>query len=132
LGLTGGDSLEVIVLLNNGNGTFVATQGGGGGGFAVDPLTSVGLVAADMNHDGKLDLVTMDYGSSGKVSVLPGNGDGSFGREVDYSNPGSVSSPTAFAVGDFNGDGSTDVVVVGTSSTGGSHVDVLLWSTRKK
>jgi hypothetical protein len=124
-----GHSLSAQVLLSNGNGTFLAAQGGG---FSVDPATSVGLVATDFNHDGKLDLITLDSTPWSPVRVLAGNGDGSFGAEVDYSTPLSLDSPTACAVGDFNGDGYTDVVTVGIDYKGAYVVEVLLWDARHR
>jgi hypothetical protein len=43
-----------------------------------------------------------------------------------------VYTPTAFAVGDFNGDGHPDLAVLGAPSNNGFVVDVYLWSTSKK
>jgi hypothetical protein len=134
-----GSNLYLTVLLGNGNGTF--------GNGAPPPtynvgstygLTSVGLAAADINGDGKLDLITVGQdGSYGpEVSVLFGNGDGTFGGESDY-HPlwagGHVYSPTCFAVGDFDGDGTADVAVIGADSAGsGYYVDGLLWTNTQK
>ena len=58
----------------------------------------------DFNGDGKADLATANVDGN-TVSVLLGNGDGSFRTNVDYSvgNPNWL--PTSVAVGDFNGDG---------------------------
>jgi hypothetical protein len=72
------------------------------------------LIAADVNHDGNPDLITLrnQYGSS--IAVQLGTGKGTFASPV-YSNlavPGLLYySPTAFAVGDVNGDGKPDIVV---------------------
>src|SRR6266852_8819161 len=41
------------------------------------------IVAGDFNRDGRLDLVTANEGD-GTVSVLLGNGDGTFQPKVDY------------------------------------------------
>jgi hypothetical protein len=70
----------------------------------------IAVAVGDFNGDGKLDLVTSIYVNGG-VSVLLGNGDGTFQPHIDYSTGGD--SPW-IAVGDFNGDGKLDLV---TSTT---------------
>ncbi len=98
-----GAGLGASVLLGNGDGTFktavfYAASAGGGG-----------LVVGDFNADGKLDMaIGNNLGGSPPptVSVLLGNGDGTFKSHVDYSVGG---NPTALAVGDFNGDGKPDL-----------------------
>jgi hypothetical protein len=134
----GGSNLTLTVLMGNGNGTF------GGGGPApsynvggVYGLTSVGLAAADVNGDGNLDLITVGQaGSRGpEVSVLFGNGAGSFGGEVDYlsqSSGGAVSTVNCFAVGDFNGDGTADLGLAGSNSLNVSAIDAFFWMNKKK
>ena len=60
----------------------------------------------DFNGDGKLDLAVANAGSK-NVSVLLGNGDGTFKAPVNFGAPG----PQSVAVGDFNGDGKLDLAV---------------------
>src|SRR5262249_2645874 len=68
----------------------------------------VAVATADFNGDGIPDLVTANLNSQ-NVSVLLGNGDGSFRPAVNY---GSLSIfPMSVAVGDFNGDGTPDLAV---------------------
>jgi hypothetical protein len=66
---------------------------------------SVGV--GDFNGDGKLDLAVADLGSN-TVTILLGNGDGTFQVGVDYA---TQSRPDSVIVGDFNGDGKLDLAV---------------------
>ena len=62
--------------------------------------------AADINGDGKLDVVAVN--SSNHVSVALGNGDGTFQPAVNYQ-VGEM--PSAVAIADFDGDGTLDLAV---------------------
>lgn len=77
------------------------------------------VAVADFNRDGKLDLAVTDSAND-TVSVLLGNGDGSF-RSAGQFRTGST--PVAVAVGDFNNDGLPDIV---TANAKGGSVSVLL------
>ena len=111
------------VLLGNGDGTFqlvVIYRSG------TSEARSVAI--ADLNGDGKLDLVVANCGNSsrcsgdGVVSVLLGNGDGTFQAAVSYDS----GAPQAISVtvGDVNADGKSDILVANSSGTGS--VGVLL------
>ena len=82
----------------------------GSGGY-----TSLSVALADVNGDGKPDLIVANIcvssGScgNGTVSVLLGNGDGTFKTAVSYSSGGYYAS--AVAVADVNGDGIPDLLV---------------------
>jgi Bacterial Ig-like domain (group 3)/FG-GAP-like repeat/Abnormal spindle-like microcephaly-assoc'd, ASPM-SPD-2-Hydin len=67
---------------------------------------------ADFNADGVLDLAVANQ-SSNSVSVLLGNGDGTFQAASIYVT-GTV--PVSVAVGDFNGDGALDLVTANRTS----------------
>ena len=70
------------------------------------------VVAADVNGDGVLDLVTANNGD-GTVSVLLGNGDGTFKAAKSYP---AGSGPASLAIADVTGDGKPDVVVAGAGA----------------
>src|SRR6266540_926889 len=66
------------------------------------------VTAADVNADGKLDLVTANFGGQYTNSVLLGTGTGSFGEPAFIGSIG-YSLAWAVAVGDLNGDGIMDL-----------------------
>jgi hypothetical protein len=90
---------HVTVFLGNGDGTF-----GTGVGFPTGSRPR-SVTAADVNRDGKLDLITGN--ESGTASVLLGTGDGRFPVPVDYVIGG---SPEMVRCGDVNADGDLDLV----------------------
>src|SRR2546423_2071339 len=65
------------------------------------------LAVGDFNRDGHADLAVAKSGST-NISVLLGNGDGTFQAAVKYG-PGAA--PSSLAAGDFNGDGRLDLGV---------------------
>jgi uncharacterized repeat protein (TIGR01451 family) len=65
------------------------------------------IVARDFNGDGKPDLGVLNT-ASGTVSILLGNGDGTFQNAKNF-NVGA--GPTSIAVADFNGDGKLDLAI---------------------
>jgi hypothetical protein len=77
------------------------------------------IVAGDFTQSGHLDLAVADEGSD-EISILLGNGDGTFQPAVQYPVAG---SPTAITAGDFTGDGKLDLAVADSSS---NEVSVLL------
>jgi hypothetical protein len=81
--------------------------------------SAVGLAVGDFNGDGNLDFATANSDVS-TVSVLLGNGNGTWGQHVDYA---TGKTPTALAVGDFNRDGKQDIV---TANVDANSVSVLL------
>ena len=79
------------------------------------------VVVGDFNGDGKADLAVAAHSDSHGVSVLLGNGNGTFQAAVNYvvgTNPWSV------AVGDFNADGKADLAVANSGSDSVS----MLWA----
>lgn len=65
------------------------------------------LDVADINGDGKLDVVVANSGS-GNISVLLGTGDGTFMPRTNYA---TGNGPTGVALADYNKDGQLDVAV---------------------
>jgi hypothetical protein len=105
---------NVTILLGVGNGTFTSAKNSP---IAVGSFPTA-IAAGDFNGDGILDLAVTnsEYTSSstGSVSVLLGNGDGTF--KAATNSPITVGGdPWSVAVGDFNGDGKLDLVVVNNS-----------------
>ncbi len=70
------------------------------------------MTSADVNADGKLDLIFANSGSA-SISVCMGNGNGTFVAAVNYA---VGSSPVSVAAGDLNGDGRLDLAVTNFSS----------------
>src|ERR1017187_9662030 len=69
--------------------------------------TPYGVVVGDFNGDGKVDLAITNA-TDNKVSILLGNGDGTFQPQATYNVGG---QPGPITVGDFNGDGKLDLAI---------------------
>src|SRR5439155_55346 len=95
----------ISILLGNGDGTFRTASSFGAG--ARPSFVAVG----DFNRDGVKDLAIVNQGSrpgTGSVSVMLGNGDGTF-RVGSSLFP--LNFPQSVAIADFNGDGIEDLAV---------------------
>ena len=124
-------SNTVSILLGNHNGTFSAPQQ-----FAIrafhlpNPagnLFNLGtfrrdILTADFNEDGVPDLVVTNYDSS-DVSVLLGNGDGTFQPQRRFD---ATAAPYGMTFGDVNGDQHLDLLVADTYAAGNTSLAVLL------
>ncbi len=112
----------VLVLLNNGDGTFQLAGNYAVGSSDGSILEPDAIVAGDFSGDGRTDLAVADSGSfpDGRVSVLLGNGDGTFQSAVQYA---VGSAPDAIVAGDFSGNGRTDLAIADVVS---DEISVLL------
>ena len=95
-----GSGPDTSVLLGKANGTFAAAHSYTLGALSYDAFL------LDVNHDGKLDLIT-------DAGVSLGNGDGTFGTVIDF--PLASDDGTRIRTGDFNRDGNLDILFDGTS-----------------
>jgi hypothetical protein len=104
----------ILVLLGNGNGNF-SNSGKYKTGLLSDPSS---VVVGDFNNDSRLDIAVANKGTN-NLGIFYGYGNGTFSSQTTYSTENS-SDPTSVAVGDFNNDHQTDVVVAnyGTSTVG--------------
>ena len=64
------------------------------------------IAVNDFNNDGKADVAVS---TSGYITILLGNGDGTLQHKADYS----ASAPSSITVGDFNADGKLDLAFTG-------------------
>jgi hypothetical protein len=109
------DSGTISQLLGNGDGSF--RNPGSKYDIAAGIPHPLAISAADLNGDGRQDLVAVDAGRS-KVVVLTNNGDGTFERSIYVGG----SEPQAIIAADLNGDRNQDVA----TANGGGGVTVLL------
>jgi hypothetical protein len=71
----------------------------------------LGIAVADVNQDGKPDLVYLDGTTTFTVHVLLGNGDGTFSHGQDIALPAGVCC--VVTVADVTGDGKLDIILQG-------------------
>jgi hypothetical protein len=124
-----GDGKLDLAVVNSGSNNISMLLGAGDGTFKLKSSPSTGntpygIVASDFNGDGIVDLaVTNTCGNAtscdplkfGSVSILLGAGDGTFVPSskvlTDYH------KPLGIAAGDFQGNGKSDLVVVGLTES---------------
>src|SRR5262249_54761606 len=90
-----------------------------GASFVLQPIltlnsstisSDVNLVAADFDHDGKMDIASVASSFFG-VRVARGNGDGTFSPPVTFTTSGNSPLVQSLATGDLDNDGRLDLVL---------------------
>jgi hypothetical protein len=98
--------------------------------YASGGVVAESVAVADVNGDGKPDLVVANCGSQfdcfgeGLIGILLGNGDGTFQPVATYGTGGGFA--LSVAVGDLNGDGKPDLVVANYYTYGYGSLEVLM------
>jgi hypothetical protein len=118
-----GDGILDLAVVNEADNTVSVLLGKSDGAFAPQVTYATGLgplaiVAGDFNGDGNLDLAVTDGNCIPEkfslncdvrtVSILLGNGDGTFRPHFDFA---TGTEPLSVAADDFNGDGKLDLAV---------------------
>jgi uncharacterized repeat protein (TIGR01451 family) len=123
LAVANSGSNNVSILLGNGDGTFQPAVNFDAG------LSPSSLAIGDFNGDGKLDLALFQPGNAsnataGAISILLGNGDGRF--QTPKTTP-LTSQAVSMAIGDFNSDKKSDIVIGNIdTATGVLTLDLLI------
>ncbi len=124
-----GDGKVELISANWGNGSgnsLTVLTNNGNGGFGSNATCTVGVgpsfvTAADINGDGKLDLINANIGyfNGNTLTVLTNNANGGFGSSATYA---VGNNPTEVIAADVNGDGNLDLI----SANGDNTISVLL------
>jgi hypothetical protein len=117
-----GDGMTDLVVTTADANSIALLAGQADGKFAspvrfvfTDIRSPRGIAVADVNRDGKADLLVTGYDSNG-LTVLLGDGRGGFTRGASWFGP--FVQPQGVAVADFNRDGRADVLVAADGAAG--------------
>jgi hypothetical protein len=118
-----------VSFLDTSNGNAVLGKGALGAGTtglsflnSSNPVAGINpyyVAVGDFNGDGIPDLAVVNLvnGAEGSVTILLGNGNGTFTQAANSPvsvGTGGPNTPSSVVVGDFNGDGIPDLAVAGT------------------
>jgi len=101
-------SNTVSILKNNGDGTFASAVD-----YSTGSNAAYSVVINDVDGDGDGDIAVADYDSTGGVSILKNNGDGTFAAAIEYA---SGSNSFRLFISDVDGDGDADIITANASS----------------
>ncbi len=111
-----GTSTSVSIFLGNGTGGFTLASGSP---IALTATRATSLAVGDFRAIGVQDIAVANF-TNNTVTILPGNGDGTFASPTILSVPG---NPFSVATADFNLDGPLDLV---TANNANNNVTALL------
>jgi hypothetical protein len=114
----------VAVLLGKGDGTFQSPIT-----LPTNGLLPVGVAAGDLNNDKKPDIAVLltpnlNQDQPATVALFAGQGNGTFAAPRYFQSALTGSSVGSIAIGDLNGDGNPDLVMI--SPGGPQGIDILL------
>jgi hypothetical protein len=106
------DQIGIVILLGNNDGTF------GKPALYDTPNNAYSVVIGDFSNDGKLDLAVtlVNDGNPGFISVMPGQGDGTFPTELILT---TGTLPSGIVAADFNEDGGLDLATANGTRVSG-------------
>src|SRR5207302_1868628 len=127
------DNIYDIAATNHGSDDIVIFYGYGNGSFILARRYStgygskpVGIIAADFDNNKQLEFVVTLWGT-GDIAVLTEYDAAEFVNQTKYST-GSTPQPFSLAIGDFNNDNQSDVVV---ANSGTNNLAILLVQTMR-
>lgn len=131
--LNGDNHLDLVVAGDNGGGLgYAYIRAGNGDGtfrsmvsYTTNLTSSAAVALADLDGDGKKDLITA---GAGFAYIRLGNGDGNFGPFRSYATEPTTTN--ALSISDVNGDGVFDLVTAGSKVGTGGFATVRLADTR--
>jgi hypothetical protein len=101
---------EVVICFGYGNGSFQVARIFSTG-FDSNPL---GLTVADLNNDKQLEIIVTLW-STGEIAILTQYFAATFTNQTTYST-GSAPQPYSIAIGDFNHDNRSDIVIANSGT----------------